>query len=320
MRDPDFNRISRRRVLQAGIAAGVAAGASRALGAQSEPAGSTPLVRKAIPSTGERIPVIGLGTNNYNVTSANDLASRRDVLRRMPDLGGTVIDTAPAYGRSETVLGELMAELGNRDRFFLATKVTAPAGDVAQGRAMLDESFHRLRTPRIDLMQVHNLDGVDVLMPKLREAKDAKRIRYLGVTTSNAAQYPKMLEVMRQHPLDFIQVDYSIDNRAAAEEVLPLAQERGLAVLVNMPFGGRRSGNLFPKLAGRELPPWAAEAGAASWAQLLLRYVVSHPAVTCAIPGTHRVTHLEDNLGAARSELPDPALRTRMERYWDSLS
>ena len=234
----------------------------------------------------------------------------------MPDLGGKVIDTAPAYGRSEVVVGELLADLGNRDRYFLATKVTAPDGDLAKGRAMLEESFRRLRTPRIDLVQVHNLDGVDVLMPVLREAKDAKRIRYIGVTTSRAEQYPRMLEVMRRHALDFIQVDYSIDNRAAAEEVLPLAQERGVAVLINMPFGGRRTGNLFPKLAGREVPRWAVDAGAASWAQFLLRYVISHPAVTCAIPGTHRVGHLEDNMRAGRSELPDRAMRTRMEEYW----
>jgi len=260
--------------------------------------------------------VIGLGTNNYSVTSAEDLASRREVLQRMSDLGGKVIDTAPAYGRSEVVVGELLADLGNRDRYFLATKVTAPDGDLTQGRALLEESFRRLRTPRIDLMQVHNLDGVDVLMPALREARDAKRIRYIGVTTSRAEQYPQMLSAMRRHALDFIQVDYSIDNRAAADEVLPLAQERGIAVLINMPFGGRRSGNLFPRLAGREVPQWAVEAGAASWAQFLLRYVVSHPAVTCAIPGTHRVTHLEDNMRAGRSELPDRAMRTRMEQYW----
>jgi len=214
------------------------------------------------------------------------------------------------------VVGELLADLGNRDRYFLATKVTAPDGDLTQGRAMLEESFRRLRTPRIDLMQVHNLDGVDVLMPALREARDAKRIRYIGVTTSRAEQYPQMLSAMRRHALDFIQVDYSIDNRAAADEVLPLAQERGIAVLINMPFGGRRSGNLFPKLAGREVPEWAVEAGAASWAQFLLRYVVSHPAVTCAIPGTHRVAHLEDNMRAGRSELPDRAVRTQMEEYW----
>jgi aryl-alcohol dehydrogenase-like predicted oxidoreductase len=306
--------------LRAGVAACLAAAAHRAFGATDAPGSVAPQVGKTIPSTRERLPVIGLGTNNYSVTTAEDLAPRRDVLQRMSDLGGKVIDTAPAYGRSEIVVGELLADLGNRDRYFLATKVTAPDGDLAQGRAMLEESFRRLRTPRIDLMQVHNLDGVDVLMPALREAKEAKRIRYIGVTTSRAEQYPQMLSAMRRHALDFIQVDYSIDNRAAADEVLPLAQERGIAVLINMPFGGRRSGNLFPKLAGREVPEWAVEAGAASWAQFLLRYVVSHPAVTCAIPGTHRVAHLEDNMRAGRSELPDRAVRTRMEEYWASVA
>ena len=320
MRSHDSRRLSRRQALRAGVAACLAAAAHRAFGATDAPGSVAPQVGKTIPSTRERLPVIGLGTNNYSVTTAEDLAPRREVLQRMSDLGGKVIDTAPAYGRSEIVVGELLADLGNRDRYFLATKVTAPDGDLAQGRAMLEESFRRLRTPRIDLMQVHNLDGVDVLMPALREAKEAKRIRYIGVTTSRAEQYPHMLSAMRRHALDFIQVDYSIDNRAAADEVLPLAQERGIAVLINMPFGGRRSGNLFPKLAGREVPEWAVEAGAASWAQFLLRYVVSHPAVTCAIPGTHRVAHLEDNMRAGRSELPDRAVRTRMEEYWASVA
>jgi aryl-alcohol dehydrogenase-like predicted oxidoreductase len=320
MRSHDSRRLSRRQALRAGVAACLAAAAHRAFGATDAPGSVAPQVGKTIPSTRERLPVIGLGTNNYSVTTAEDLAPRREVLQRMSDLGGKVIDTAPAYGRSEIVVGELLADLGNRDRYFLATKVTAPDGDLAQGRAMLEESFRRLRTPRIDLMQVHNLDGVDVLMPALREAKEAKRIRYIGITTSRAEQYPQMLSAMRRHALDFIQVDYSIDNRAAADEVLPLAQERGIAVLINMPFGGRRSGNLFPKLAGREVPEWAVEAGAASWAQFLLRYVVSHPAVTCAIPGTHRVAHLEDNMRAGRSELPDRAVRTRMEEYWASVA
>ena len=320
MRSHDSRRLSRRQALRAGVAACLAAAAHRAFGAIDAPGSVAPQVGKTIPSTRERLPVIGLGTNNYSVTTAEELAPRREVLQRMSDLGGKVIDTAPAYGRSEIVVGELLADLGNRDRYFLATKVTAPDGDLAQGRAMLEESFRRLRTPRIDLMQVHNLDGVDVLMPALREAKEAKRIRYIGVTTSRAEQYPQMLSAMRRHALDFIQVDYSIDNRAAADEVLPLAQERGIAVLINMPFGGRRSGNLFPKLAGREVPEWAVEAGAASWAQFLLRYVVSHPAVTCAIPGTHRVAHLEDNMRAGRSELPDRAVRTRMEEYWASVA
>lgn len=320
MMDPRL-RLSRRQALKAGIAAvGIAAGQRRALAMAADSGSGAPAVTKAIPSTGERLPVVGLGTNNYSVTSTEDLAARREVLVRMPELGGRVIDTAPAYGRSEVVLGELLADLGSRDRFFLATKVTAPDGDLGRGRAMLEDSFRRLRTPRIDLMQVHNLDGVDVLMPALREAKEAKRIRYIGITTSRAEQYPQMLDAMRRHKLDFIQVDYSIDNRAAGEKVLPLAQERGIAVLINMPFGGRRSGNLFPRLAGREVPRWAVDAGSASWAQFLLRYVVSHPAMTCAIPGTHRVAHLEDNMGAAHSELPDAALRTRMEEYWATVA
>jgi aryl-alcohol dehydrogenase-like predicted oxidoreductase len=319
MRHRTTSRISRRRALQAGLASLLAAAVHRSVGAPASAAADDALVTKSIPSTGERLPVVGLGTNNYSVTTAEDLAPRREVLRRMPELGGTVVDTAPAYGRSEIVVGDLLAGLRNRDRFFLATKVTAPGGELAQGRAMLEESFRRLRTGRIDLMQVHNLDGVDVLMPALRELKDAKRIRYFGVTTSNTAQYPQLVEAMRGHPIDFIQVDYSIDNRTAADQVLPLAQERGMAVLVNMPFGGRRSGNLFPKLAGRELPPWAEEAGAGSWAQFLLRYVVSHPAVTCAIPGTHRVQHLEDNLAAARGELPGSTMRARMENFWETV-
>jgi aryl-alcohol dehydrogenase-like predicted oxidoreductase len=254
------------------------------------------------------------------VSDPEDLAPRREVLQRMPALGGAVVDTAPAYGLSELVVGDLLADLGSRDRFFVATKVTAPDGDAAKGRAMLEDSFRRLRTKRIDLVQVHNLDGVDVLMPVLREAKAAKRIRYVGITTSRSEQYPQMLEAMRHHPLDFIQVDYSIDNRMAAEQVLPLARERGLAVLVNMPFGGRRSGNLFPRLTGSQVPAWAVDAGAQTWAQFLLRYVVSHPAVTCAIPGTHRVAHLEDNMRAGRSELPDAAQRARMEEYWDTVA
>jgi aryl-alcohol dehydrogenase-like predicted oxidoreductase len=319
MEDATRFRISRRQALRSGVAACVAAATRRGFASPAD-AGANLLITKPIPPTGERLPVIGLGTNNYNVTSAEDLALRREVLRRMAELGGKVVDTAPAYGRSEIVLGDLMAELGNRDRFFLATKVIAPDGDLARGRAMLEDSFRRLRTQRIDLMQVHNLDGVDALMPALREMKDAKRIRYVGVTTSNDEQYPQMIEAMRRHALDFIQVDYSIDNRAAAAQILPLAQARSLAVLVNMPFGGRRSGNLFRRLADRELPPWAPEAGARSWGQFLLRYVASHPAVTCVIPGTHRVAHLEDNQGAARGVLPDTAIRKRMEEFWATVT
>lgn len=307
--------LSRREVLKLGAMAG-AAGliASPAFSAST----SAQPILKAIPGTSEKLPVIGLGTNNYSPATPEERATRREVLEHMPRLGGKVIDTAPAYRNSEVTLGELMAELGNRKQFFLATKVTAPGGDAARGAQMLTESFQKLRTDQFDLMQVHNLDGVDELMAALREGKSARRFRYIGITTSSTDAHGRMMEHMGKHPLDFIQVDYSIDNRAAADKVLPLAQEKGMGVLINMPFGGRRDGNLLRKLGGKELPGWAKDIGAASWGQVLLKYVVSHPAVTVAIPGTTRLAHLEDNQAAGRGELPDAALRKTMEAWWDA--
>lgn len=314
-------RYSRREAIAAGVAAAIAvARCGVALAAAPTGKGAdqaTAINTRAIPSTGERLPVVGLGTNNYSPATPEERAARLAVVEQLPQLGGTVIDTAPAYRQSESVLGELMAEIGNRERIFLATKVTAADGDRAGGVAMLEESFRRLRTGRIDLMQVHNLVGVDEMMPVLAEWKKAGRIRYVGITTSNAPQYPEMLAAMRKHTLDFIQVDYSIANRDAADEILPLALERGQAVLINMPFGGRRDGNVFRHVAGKALPAWAQEIEAASWGQFLLKYVVSHPAATCAIPGMTKTSHLEDNLGALRGPLPDAALRKRMEALWD---
>lgn len=260
--------------------------------------------------------MIGLGTNRYGVTDDAELAARRAVLRRLPELGGSVVDTAPAYGRSEEVIGDLVRELHNRDRLWLATKVTADDGAAAGGRAMLEESFRRLRTDKIQLVQVHNLRGVREMLPVLREHKKAGRLRYVGVTTSRDEQYGELLEVMRREPLDFIQVDYSISDRNAADKVLPLAAERKIAVLVNLPLG---RGNALAKVKDAPLPAWAAEIDARSFAQLFLKYVVSHPAVTVAIPGTTKVEHLEDNLGAARGRLPDAAMRQRIEKLFDAL-
>lgn len=274
-------------------------------------------ILRSIPSSGEKLPVIGLGTNNYSPASADERLARREVVEQLPRLGGKVIDTAPGYRESERTLGELIGELGNRERIFLATKVTTPGGSLDAGRAMIEESFRRLRTERIDLLQVHNLDGVDLLMPELLSLKEAGRIRYIGVTTSRAAQYPELLAAMRRHPLDFIQVDYSLANRGAAAEVLPLAQARRQAVLINLPFGGRRDGNLFSQVKGRALPDWASASGAASWAQFFLKYVIGHPAVTAAIPGMTRLANLEDNAGAGFGALPDTAMRQRMEEFWD---
>jgi aryl-alcohol dehydrogenase-like predicted oxidoreductase len=228
-----------------------------------------------------------------------------------------VIDTAPAYRQSEETLGELIADIGNRKQTFIATKVTADNGNLAQGVAMIEESKRRLKTDVLDLVQIHSLNGVDVLFPHLFDLKKKGQIRYVGITTSSGSQHAAMVELMKAQPLDFIQVDYSIANRAAAEAVLPVALERRVAVLVNLPFGGRRDGNLFRRVANADLPDWAAEIGARSWSQVFLKYVVSHPAVTAAIPGMTKVQHLEDNLEAARGRLPDAAMRTRMEKFWD---
>jgi aryl-alcohol dehydrogenase-like predicted oxidoreductase len=294
--------------LHAGTAAGAVPAAAGGAGALPRHAG---MITRPIPSSGEQIPVIGLGTNRYSVTSDEDLAPRREVLRRMPDLGATVVDTAPSYGRSEEVIGQLVSEIGNRDRLWIATKVTAPQGDVARGTQMLNDSFQKLRIDHVELMQVHNLNGVEAMMPVLREWQQAGRIRYIGVTTSSDRQYEQLEQIMRSQPLDFVQVDYSIGNRTAAERILPLAADRGMAVLLNIPFGGAR-GNVVVQMGDRALPEWAAEFDAGSWAQFFLKYNISHPAVTAAIPGTTNVRHLEDNVGAGRGRLPDAAMRRRI--------
>ena len=280
---------------------------------------ASPLIRKAIPKSGERIPIVGLGTNNYSPKTPDERAARREVIAGLTAGGASVIDTAPSYRESEQILGELIGDIGNRRQIFLATKVTARGGTREEGIAMLDNSFRMLRTETLDLVQVHNLVGTAVLLPLLREQVAAKKIRYVGITTSQDAQYAEMTSIMKNEALDFIQIDYSLGNRGAGDELLPLAADRGMAVLINLPFGGRREGNLFSRVHGQELPGWANEIGAKSWGQLFLKYVVSHPAVTCAIPGMTRLANLEDNLAAAQGNLPDQAMRRRMESWWDSL-
>jgi aryl-alcohol dehydrogenase-like predicted oxidoreductase len=278
-----------------------------------------PLTTKAVPSTGERLAVIGVGTNNYSPTTPEERQARREVLSGLTAAGASIIDTAPAYRQSEAVIGDLLADIGNRRQAFIATKVTAD-GKLEQGVAMIRESMRRLKTDVLDLVQIHSLNGVDVLFPHLEELKRKGQVRYIGITTSSSSQHDAMVQVIKSQPLDFIQVDYSLANRAAAEDVLPAALERRIGVLINLPFGGRRDGNLFSRVRGAELPDWAAEIDAKSWGQVFLKYVVSHPAVTAAIPGMTKLEHLEDNLGAARGRMPDAAMRARMERYWDSRS
>lgn len=314
--------LDRREALRLALATSIAA-ACGSLSRNTSAAGhgahgtSATLLHKPIPKSGEKLPVIGLGTNNYSPTTDEERATRREVVAALTARGASVIDTAPAYRESERVLGELIAEIGNRDKIFLATKVTAQGGTREEGIAMLAESRRKLRSDKLDLVQVHNLVGTAVLLPLLREQVAEGRIRYVGVTTSSARQYAELAEILRKETLDFVQLDYSLANREAARELLPIAADRGVAVLVNLPLGGRR-GSLFARVRDRALPEWAAEFGAASWGQFFLKYIVSHPAVTCAIPGMTRLANLEDNLGAARGALPDAATRERMEAYWDT--
>jgi aryl-alcohol dehydrogenase-like predicted oxidoreductase len=313
----------RREVIVAGLAALTAGPALAQFRSETKPKEKDepgpppgPLMTKPVPSTGERLAVIGVGTNNYSPTTPEERAARREVLKGLTAAGASVIDTAPAYRQSEEVIGDLLGEIGNRKQAFIATKVTAD-GKVEQGVAMIQESMRRLKTDVLDLVQIHSLNGTDVLFPHLNELKRKGQIRYIGITTSSSSQHDAMLQLIKTQPLDFIQVDYSLANRAAAEEVLPAALDKRVAVLINLPFGGRREGNLFSRVAGAELPDWAGEIGAKSWSQVFLKYVVSHPAVTAAIPGMTKVAHLEDNLAAARGRMPDAALRTRMEKFWD---
>jgi aryl-alcohol dehydrogenase-like predicted oxidoreductase len=308
-------RVSRREFLRAGLAAGAGTWLARAVPAAAPAAASLALITKAIPSSGERVPAIGLGTDAFREDVRDEIGVE---IKRMSDLGGSVIDTAAAYGDSEALIGDALASLSIRDKIFLATKLVGSGGGSPFGVAGADSlrrSLERLKTRRIDLLQIHNLNGVAALIPVMQGWKKAGTIRYIGVTTSRGSQHAEMLDVMRNYPLDFIQVDYSIANRDAAAAIFPLAIERRIAVLVNLPFG--RS-SLFRQAAERPLPPWAGDIDVASWAQYFLKYVISHPAVTCAIPGSTKLSHLEDNQGAGRGRLPDAAMRRKMEEYWDS--
>lgn len=309
--------LSRRDLLKAG------AGASAALALGVRPGfgrGSDrplSLITRPIPSSGERIPVVGIGTaRRYDVgASADERDPLRETLAVFHELGGTVVDTAPSYGNAEVVVGDLVAELGIRDGLFLATKVRKEGGE--EGRAEIASSFERLRTDRFDLLQVHNLVDTGTQLATLREMKAAGRIRYVGITTSSARQYQEFAAVLRTEPLDFIQINYSLDSRGASQEILPLAADRGVAVLVNVPFG---RGRMFDAVGERPLPDWTAEFDCETWGQFFLKYVVGHPAVTCVIPGTAKPHYAVDNMGAAMGRLPDAAMRRRMEEFFDGLT
>ncbi len=259
------------------------------------------------------MPIIGLGTNRYGV--GNDVEKRavlRAALSRFHELGGTVIDTAPMYRSSESVLGDLIADLGIRDDLFVATK-TDEGGGAAATVAQMKRSQDVLKTSTIDLMQVHNLINWQEVLPVLREWQQEGLVRYIGITTSRANQYEEFEKVMRQEELDFIQINYSLEQREAAERILPLAADRGAGVIINRAFGG---GRIFEKVGDQPLPAWAHEFGCESWAQFLLKYAIGHPAATLSIPGMTKLHHVDDNFGAAHGRLPDAAERKRQEAFF----
>ncbi len=265
--------------------------------------------QRKIPSSGEMLPVVGVGTwRTFDVGGKpEDRAPLAEVLRRLFDAGGSVIDTSPMYGAAEAVVGDLLAASNARAKAFIATKVWTSGRD--RGITQMRNSMRLLKTDRIDLMQIHNLVDWRAHLPTLRAWKDEGRIRYLGITHYTQSAHDELESVMRAEKWDFVQINYALDDRAVERKLLPLATERGIAVIVNQPFGG---GGLLRKLAGRPLPDWAGEIGATSWAQILLKFVLAHPAVTCVIPGTGKPEHMTDNLQAGLGVYPDAALLKKM--------
>lgn len=276
------------------------------------PAMADSIVKKSIPKTGETLPAMGLGTwQTFDVGASKSAREPlKAVLQEFVRAGGSVIDSSPMYGKSETVTGDLAAELGVQKQIFLATKVWTSGRDA--GIRQMEESFRRLRAQRLDLMQVHNLLDYHTHLKTLRVWKEQGKVRYIGVTHYTASAYEELARVLAGEELDFVQLNYSFAEREAENRLLPLAAEKRIAVLVNRPLA---AGGLFSKVRGKPLPPWSKEVGCASWGQFFLKFVISHPAVTCAIPATSKVEHLIDNMQAGRGTLPDAAARERMARY-----
>ncbi|MEX2466503.1 MAG: aldo/keto reductase [Gemmatimonadota bacterium] len=304
-----------------GAAAGGASAGTMATGQ------TTGLITRAIPSSGEQIPVIGLGGRWISSdASAEELAEHRAVLHALAEgaeVAGRVFDTAPSYGggASEEYAGQWAAEDGFGDDIFWATKVNVAgrgggSADPAEVRAQIEQSFAYLGVPEIDLNQVHNMGDPPTQLGILQEYKDEGRIRHIGITTTSDHQYPALAEVMRAYPIDFIGIDYAIDNRMAEETILPLAQDEGIAVMVYLPFGRSR---MWARIGDRPLPDWASEFDASTWAQFMLKFVVAHPAVTVATPGTGDPEHMVDNLGGGRGRLPTPEHLERMVQLVEGL-
>jgi len=281
------------------------------------------LITRAIPKTGETLPIVGLGSSASfrKIAASDDTSQLTDVMKALLDNGGTVFDTAPSYGESERVAGEIVQKMKATEKIFWATKVNVvPRGgstaDADAARAQIERSFDYIGKDPIDLIQVHNLRDIPTQMGILKELKEEGRVRYIGTTYTGQSRFPDLADAMRNEPIDFIGVNYAVDDRNAADQIFPVAEEHGVAVLVYVPFGRSR---LWQRVSGRDVPEWAAEIGVESWGQFFIKFAAAHPAVTCVTPATSKPHHMLDNLGAAVGELPDAAMQKRMAEYIDAL-
>ncbi len=320
LREQVDKMVTRREWLRTTAAAGAALSVNPRL---LEALQSQELLARAIPSTGERIPVIGLGSSATfsQVARSEDVSAIREVLGTLIERGGTLFDTAPGYGASEEVAGRIAAEIGITDRIFWATKVNVAgrgggAANADEARAQIERSFSRFGVDEIDLIQVHNLGDPPTQLGILKELKAEGRVRYIGITTTSERRYPDIAQIMRDEPLDFIGIDYAVDNTSAADMVLPLAQELGIGVLVYAPFGRSR---MWSRIGDRPVPEWAADFGADSWARFMLKFTAAHPAVTCVTPATSRAEHMIDNLGGGIGRLPNEDELARMVELVEGL-
>ncbi|MGE0117372.1 MAG: aldo/keto reductase [Dongiaceae bacterium] len=310
-------RESRQRVSRRALLAGMSAlGIAGATAGRHPHAASGPVLTKPIPATGEQLPVIGMGSwVTFDVGGdAAARAQRVEVVRAFFESGGALIDSSPMYLSSQEVIGHCLAQIPDRPALFAATKVWTMTRLLGIGQ--MEASRQLWGVERFDLMQVHNLLDWETHLETLIEWKTQGRVRYIGVTTSHGLRHVELERVMAEQPLDFVQFTYNVADREAEERLLPLAAERGLAVIVNRPF---RRGTLFGRFGRQPLPDWAAEIGCANWAAFFLKFIVSHPAVTCAIPATSRVDHMRENMGALAGPLPDPEMRRRMVQYVEDL-
>lgn len=305
-------RADRRTVLKSIAALGAVAH----LGSGPARAATGPMLTRAIPSTGEALPVIGMGTwITFNVGQNEKLrAGRAEVLQKFFDRGGAMIDSSPMYGSSEEVIGHCLKKVSNSDKLFAATKVWTVSKWL--GIRQMEASEDLWGQERFDLMQIHNLVDWETHRDTLVKWKEEGRIRYMGITTSHGRRHDDFAEIMASEPFDFVQFTYNVLDREAEKRLLPLAADKGLGIIINRPF---RRGGLFDHVARHPLPDWAAEIDCTNWAQVFLKFVVSHPAVTCAIPATSQVAHMDENMGAGHGRLPDEELRARMVAHIESL-